>query len=159
MDRELLKPLNPIVLKKKDSNKKVFIGYVDEIHGKGSEAFDIEVSRKELHLIAQYYCNLINGIEKFWEMGYSGSWEMRMFPYSNMRLHYLSAFIEKELIQQLLEEKIKIHITKDFCNDQEKIRITLTRKEIDLLIKEYSELKRNPNFFQPRIDILIQIIN
>ncbi len=84
---------------------------------------------------------------------------MRMFPYSNMRLHYLSAFIEQELIQQLLEEKIKIRITKDFCRDQEKIRITLTRKEIELLIKEYSDLKRKCNLFQPRIDILTKIIN
>jgi hypothetical protein len=86
----------------------MMIGYYEDINGKNAVPLkDVEPTKAEILSIIKYHIEQIMTVKVCWDAGCSGSWEIRQFPYSNERLSYYGKFVGKEVIDKLIDDRMK----------------------------------------------------
>lgn len=87
---------------------KILIGFYDDINGKNAVPLDnVKPTKAEILAIIRYHIELLRSVDGCFAMGWSGSWEIRQWPYSNSRLTYYSKFVDKEEIKEIIDEVYK----------------------------------------------------
>ena len=95
-------------MKTKKEKPKILIGFYDDINGKNAIPLDdVKPTKAEILAIIKYHAKLIRIVDECFEMGQSGSWEIRQLPYSNKRVEYYSQFVDKEEVDKIFDEVYK----------------------------------------------------
>lgn len=87
---------------------RIIIGYYEDINGRNAIPLkNVKPTKAEILAIIKHHVELIRSVEAMWEMGQSGSWEIRQFPYSHHRIDYYSQFVDKKEIDEIFDEVYK----------------------------------------------------
>jgi len=122
--------LPPIAIK---IDKKIVatIGYYDELHGEGSKTVNRILTQAQLEKLIIHYARIILDIEDMWEMGQTGSYEIRWHPYSIFRLQYFERFVSHEYINEIFNSIVeKRQYKKKIFFKKKKVTITKAEEKI-----------------------------
>ena len=91
MDKQMKKLLEPVVIKTPKSN--LIIGSVTGVNDKSSQEHSAEITEHEMSILCKEWASKVRGVEECWNLGQTGSYEIRMYPYANDRLSYFEKFL------------------------------------------------------------------
>ena len=92
----------------KKNQTKILIGYFEDINGKNAIPLkNIEITKAEILAIIEHHVRLLRSVDNSFNIGMSGSWEIRQMPYSNKRIKYYSQFVEEEEIKEIFDRVYK----------------------------------------------------
>lgn len=135
-----MKDLDPIILRTKN-NKPIIIGSINGVNDKQAKTIiEKELTTEQISILFDYWCGKLAGVYRSFDNGMSGSYEIRMGPYSSQRMGYLFNFLP----QKYAEEVEASHLDPNYPgagrgnnilkNPEEKHKIKITEFEFNILI-------------------------